>query len=379
MALIEALFWLGVGLTVYTYFGYPLLLIVLSAFRGQVVHRGSVTPFLTFIIAAYNEKDAIRGKLENTLALDYPEERLQIIVASDASTDDTDEIVREYEGRGVILNRQAERGGKTSALNDTVARLASGEVLVFSDATTRLQPDALRLLVRNFADERVGAVCARLKFHSTESSDISGNEGAYWKYETFLRRKESEIGALVLVSGAFYGIRREVFSPVPPFFADDCISPLETVSKGYRVVFEEEALGLEEMASTARGEARIKTRGATRDIEGILSRPGLLNPFRRPLVALALVSHKLLRWSVPLFLFVLLASNAVLLSAGLFYRATFGLQLAFYFLAFWGWKVSLGKLLSMPFYFCLVNYSALIAVANVLRGRRRATWTPVRR
>lgn len=379
MAAVAAFWWVALGLTLYVYFGYPLFLAALSRFRGKPVAKGEVTPSVTLVIAAYNEEKTIRGRLENSLALDYPKDKLQIIVASDASSDSTDDIVREYEGRGVTLNRQRERLGKTSALNDTVERLAQGEILVFTDATTLLQPDALHKLVRNFADEHVGAVCGDFEFRVRADSDISRNEGFYWRYETFLRKKESEVGSLAFVGGAFYGIRREVFTPVEPFFADDCISPLESIRKGYRVVFEEEALALEEMASTARGEARIKSRGATRDIEGILSRGSLLNPLKYPLISLTLISHKLLRWAVPILLIVLLISNAILLSVGVFYRVTFGLQVTFYLLALWGWRAGLGKFLSIPFYFCLVNYSALMAIINVLSGRRRATWTPVRR
>ncbi|MBI4300648.1 MAG: glycosyltransferase family 2 protein [Chloroflexi bacterium] len=375
--------WVLAGIILYVYAGYPLLLRIACLLSRAQGDQSAAEPTVTLITAAYNEEAVIRQKLENILALDYPREKLQAIVASDASSDGTDDIVAEYAGQSITLNRQAERRGKSTALNDTVGRLATGDIIVFSDASTIFEPDALRKAVRNFADPRVGVVCTHLIFANTtaDGTPISRSEGLYWRYEEALRRLESEAGALAFVSGAFYAIRRSLYTPVPPHLPDDSVSPLGAIKKGYRVVFEEEAVAYETAAESAEGEFRIKARGVVRELGSILAFRSLLNPLRHPMVALALLSHRLLRWSVGLMLAVVLALN-VQLAGSPFFLATLLLQLLFYALAVGGHllrkRANQPRLVSLPYYYCLVNLAALSGIWQLLSGRRRATWQPVR-
>ena len=388
----EAVFWILAFIIVYTYFGYPIFLKVLSLNKKQSTYKNENALKVTLIIAAHNEEEVIREKIENSLSLDYPKDKLEIIVASDASTDRTNEIVLEYANQGVILNLQEEHKGKSAILNDTVLRTARGEIVVFTDATTFLKPDALKKLARNFANTEIGAVCARLLFVNQEDSSISQTEGIYWRYEEFLRRKESEIGILPFVSGAFYGIRKHLYTPVREDLPDDSISPLSVYKKGYQVVFEEEAVAYEKMASTAGGEFRIKSRGGTRELGAILSFKELLNPFKYPLLSWVLFSHRLLRWSVGFFLVFIFALNVFLLDK-LVYLPLFLIQVILYLFASIGFLLESYRLpitntsnpllqakriFSLPFYYCIVNFAALSGIIQFLLGKKKAVWQPER-
>jgi len=388
----EAVFWILAFIVLYTYFGYPILLKVLSLNKKQSKYKNENVVKVTLIIAAHNEEEVIGEKIENSLSLNYPKDKLEIIVASDASTDRTNEIVLEYANQGMILNLQEEHKGKSAILNDTVLRTARGEIVVFTDATTFLKPDALKKLARNFANFKIGAVCTRLIFVNQEDSSISRTEGIYWRYEEFLRRKESEIGILPFVSGAFYGIRKHLYTPVREDLPDDSISPLSVYKKGYQVVFEEEAVAYETMASTVGGEFRIKSRGVTRELGAILSFKELLNPFKYPLLSWVLFSHRLLRWSVGFFLVFIFALNVFLLDKPV-YLALFLTQVIFYLFASIGFLLESYRLLttntnnqllqakrifSVPFYYCIVNFAALCGIIQFLLGKKKAVWQPER-
>lgn len=236
-------------------------------------------------------------------------------------------------------------------------------------------------MTRNFTDERVGAVCGKIFFNNPDDSSISQSEGLYWRYEEFLRKKESAIGILPFVSGAFYGIRKHLYTPVREGLPDDSVSPLGVYKKGYRVVFEEEAVAYERMASTSEGEFRIKSRGVVRELGAILSFKELLNPVRYPLLSWILFSHRLLRWSVGFFLIGILIANLFLLSNS-FYQLTLWCQIVFYSLALIGCLLRKGpqawKIFTLPFYFCLVNAAAMWGIIQFVLGRKKAVWEPVR-
>ena len=386
----EAVFWILTFVILYIYFGYPLLLEVLSLNKKHNKQKSENALKATLIVAAHNEEEVIREKIENSLSLDYPKDKLEIIVASDASTDKTNEIVREYANQGVMLNLQKEHEGKSAILNDTVLRVAKGEVIVFTDATTFLKIDALKKLLRNFYDEKVGAVCGKLSFVNQGDSSISQSEGIYWKYEEFLRRKESEMGILPFVSGAFYGIRRRFYTWVREDLPDDSVSPLGVYKKGYRVVFEEEAMAYERMVNTAEAEFRIKSRGVVRELGAILSFKELLNPFKHPLLSWVLFSHRLLRWSVGFFLIFIFALNICLADKSI-YLALFLFQVIFYLFAFVGFLLESYQLaitnnqllrvkraFNIPFYYCVVNFAALCGIIQFLLRKKKAVWQPVR-
>jgi cellulose synthase/poly-beta-1,6-N-acetylglucosamine synthase-like glycosyltransferase len=347
-----------------------------------------IMPSVTLIVAAHNEERVIKEKIENSLELDYPKDKLEIIVASDASTDRTNEIVRQYEKMEntiahprVILNARTERKGKSVALNDTVMRVAKGDMVIFTDATTFLKGEAIKKLLRNFSDERVGAVCGKIFYTNPNDSSISRAEGIYWKYDEFLKRKESEIGVLPFVGGPFYGLRKELYTPVQPHLPDDSVSPLNVYKKGYRVVFEEEAVAYERLANTVNGEFRIKSRGVVREMGAIFSFKELLNPFKHPLLSWVLFSHRLLRWSVGFLLVAISIANLFLLSST-FYHLTLGCQIIFYTLALIGFLLRKGawawRVFTLPFYFCLVNTAAMWGIIQYVLGKKKPVWEPVR-
>ena len=241
----EAVFWLSAAALFYTYAGYPLLLFVLSRVRPRAVRRAEWTPAVSVIITAYNEERDLAAKLENTLAIDYPRDRTEVIVASDCSTDRTDEIARSFAPRGVRLHRQAERLGKTAAQNAAV-ELARGEIILFSDATTHYQPEVLRALVPNFADPTVGCATGRLVYADPTGSSVGHGTRSYWGYESLLRKHESEVNSLIGVCGCLYAVRRSAYVPLYHEACSDFVIATKIVEQGLRAVYEPAAVCVEE-------------------------------------------------------------------------------------------------------------------------------------
>lgn len=377
----EVLFWLVFGIVAYVYAGYPAALWVLAAIGGaRRVHTGADLPTVTLLISAYNEDDVIAAKLENTLSLDYPPERLQILVVSDASDDQTDAIVASFESRGVTLLRMPERSGKTLGLNAALAE-ATGAVVVFSDANAMYERDAVRMLVRNFADAEVGAVVGESGY-TAPSRESQRSEGAYWKYETFIKRYESILGSVVGGDGAVYSIRRSLFVPMRADALSDFVNPLQIARGGHRVVYEPAARCWESAADDFSKEFRRKVRIVNRAWRALMSMAPLMNPFRYGGFAIALISHKLLRWLVPLFLVVLLLTNAALATRSALYGLLLAGQCLFYLLALLGWLMRkrpwLPRAISIPYYFCLVNVASAVGILDAYRGRTYTTWTTAR-
>ncbi|MCI0567248.1 MAG: glycosyltransferase family 2 protein [Acidobacteria bacterium] len=377
------IFWIALGLLCYVHFGYPLILVALKRFRPRVVRRGEVCPAVDFLIGAYNEEGVIREKLENCLALDYPRDRLRIIVASDASTDRTDAIVMEYQDRGVQLIVSPCRRGKAVNFREIVPGL-KGEIVLFSDAGSFYRADTLQKMMRNFADPEVGCVGGRLRYRNPDATSVSQGEGLYWGYEVFLRKSESAIGSAMVLSGAVYAIRRELYRPVPDDLPDDFLCPLQVLDQGKRVLYEADTEISEKMATSARAEMLTKVRIISGNFAALRTMKHLLNPVRNPLVALQLLSHRLLRWFIlPLAALMLLAS--LLLAHRPFYLLALVGQLLFYSLAGVGWLMDLGgkrsRLAFLPYYFVLVNLAAAWGAWNGLANRGRGTgiWEPVER
>jgi cellulose synthase/poly-beta-1,6-N-acetylglucosamine synthase-like glycosyltransferase len=255
---------------------------------------------------------------------------------------------------------------------------ATGDIVLFSDASTLFVPDAVWRHVAHYAEPTVGCVGGDLRFVNTARSAVSGAHGAYWRYERHLRCCESSLGILAYVAGANYSMRRMLWRTVPPHFADDCNSPLNVIEQGYKVVYEPQAAACEVAAESGAGLMRRRVRMVTRDLEATLARPALLNPCKFPGIAWSLWSHKLLRWlGAPLLVLVLVA-NLFLLDRPL-YLGLFGLQVAFYLLGLVGYILRdtvHSRWLSLPLYFCLSNLATLVGWSNVLRGRRATTWRP---
>ncbi|MDH7489309.1 MAG: glycosyltransferase family 2 protein [Anaerolineae bacterium] len=373
--ILAVVWWVLAALVAYTYAGYPALLAILARIRPNPPLRADIQPSVSLIIAAHNEEACIREKLENSLALDYPRDKLEILVASDASTDRTNDIVAEFAGQGVRLNTVPERRGKSYAQNHTV-EMATGDVLVFSDANSMYEPDAVAKLVRNLADPNVGYVSGELRYRRPRSA-IGAGEGLYWRYETWIKRKESETGNIINGNGAIYAVPRRYFVPVPDHTGADLWLPLTQIRRGLRTVHEPEAVAYEETSLTAADEYSRKHRSIVRVFHVLTEHAGMLNPFRYGLTSVKLLSHRYLRYVVPYFILALLVLNAFMLSSA-FFRATMGLQLAFYAAALVGaWLQKQRKrvlVFYVPYYFCVVNLAAVQGALRFLRGERVRVW-----
>jgi cellulose synthase/poly-beta-1,6-N-acetylglucosamine synthase-like glycosyltransferase len=369
------------AMVAFTYASYPALIYALSFVLRRPVRRDDITPRVSVIIAAYNEERDIAAKLKNTLALDYPRDRMEIIVASDCSTDRTDEIVRKFGAQGVILYRQTERLGKTVAQNQAV-KVSSGEILVFSDATTKYEPDAIRKLVRNFADHEVGCVAGQLIYVDALSSAVGKGCRSYWGYEKFLKRCESLTGTLIGVSGCMYAVRRICHARLANDMIDDFVIATEIHLQGLRAVYEPEAIAVEDTNRRAKDEFRMRVRVIKQTLSALARYRQALNPFEHKLFAVQMISHKAMRYAVPFLLIAaFIASGWASGSVG-WLRFAFLLQLFLYGAALAGFvgerqKVKLGPL-AIPYYFALVNVASLVAFLKALYGETYIVWEPVR-
>lgn len=327
-------FWGAALLLAYAYAGYPLLLALCSRLFGKApvppASPGDELPRVSVLVVARDEEEVIAARLANLLALDYPADRLEIVIASDGSSDRTDDIVRCREIQGVRLEAWPEPCGKAAALNRVLPRL-SGDIVVLSDANTLFAPDNLRKLVRWFADPAVGVVCGRL--HLVDRKTGANVDGLYWRFETALKEREARLNALVGANGANYALRRELFTPIPDrTILDDFVLPLRMrLGSGCRLVFDREAVAAEETAPNIHTEFRRRARIGTGGFQAIGFLWRLLNP-KHGWIAFTFLCHKVLRWLCPFFLLALLASNLAL-AAEPFFRATLAAQVLFHVLA----------------------------------------------
>jgi cellulose synthase/poly-beta-1,6-N-acetylglucosamine synthase-like glycosyltransferase len=350
--------------------------------RARPYESGDITPAITIVLAAHNEAANIGAKLENVLSLDYPTEQLEVIVASDGCDDGTDEIVERFEDPRVRL-LSLPRCGKAAALNEAVD-VASGEILVFSDANSMYAPDALRALVRPFADPAVGGVAGDQRYVADVAADaISAGELRYWNLDRVLKDAESRAGDVISATGAIYAVRRFLFHEIPPGVTDDFYTSTGVIAQGYRLVFAPDAVAFEPVARTAELEFGRKVRIMSRGLRGVILRRELLNPRRQGFYAIELLTHKVLRRTMALPLGVLAVTSPLLWRSGRLYRAATLAQAALYGLGGAGMILAgkpLGrrKAFMLPAFFCFVNIAALRATWNVVRGRRIDRWEPQR-
>ncbi|MDT7688784.1 MAG: hypothetical protein QOE46_1543 [Acidobacteriota bacterium] len=379
--LTEWVFWLSVAALFYTYVGYPVLLLVVSTLRPRSVLRAEHTPAVSVVITAYNEERDLAAKLENTLALDYPKERLEVIVASDCSNDRTDDIAREFAARGVRLHRQAVRRGKTAAQNAAV-ELVRGEVVLFSDATTMYRPDVLRVLTQSFADPSVGCVAGRLVYVDPEGTSIGQGARSYWGYETFLKQHESRACSLIGASGCLYAVRRSAYVPLYDEACSDFIIATKMVEQGLRTVYEPRAVSNETTNRRSDKELRMRVRVIAQTYTDLWRHRAMMNPLRGGFYSVELLSHKVMRYAVPAFLVAIFASSLALATTSPLYLAAFIAQALLYVAA----ALSLllervgahSRVLALPGYFVLANLAAVLAFYKFLRGERYARWEPIR-
>lgn len=381
MLMAEVIFWVAIGCVAFAYVGYSLSIIVIGLFAHRKLNRADITPSITFLITAYNEEKNLAAKIEGTLALDYPKDKLEIIVASDGSTDRTDEIARSFADRNVRLVRVEGRVGKTETQNQAV-RQARNEIIIFSDATTQYESQALRKIVRNYNDPEVGAVSGRYEYFNPTGAAIGVGSVYFWKYENFIKRTQTRIHTITGCCGCIYSVRKAAYQPLPADIISDLCEPLAVLAQGYRIVFEPEAIAYEETTEKTSEEFNMRVRVAVRGMRGLLFMKKLFNPFKYGFVSYQLFGHKVMRWLVPVFVLVAFAANAFLLDQW-FYQITFALQAAFFILAGLGFLAARSNLkllpVSVPLFVVTVNLAMLTAMWRVIKGVRAVTWETVRR
>ena len=373
------LFWIALGALLYMYAGYPLLVWILARLVGREPQRTGAVPSVSLLIPAYNEEAHIETKLRNSLALDYPQDRLEIIVASDGSTDRTNAIVQQFASRGVTLLAMPQNIGKSAMLNRAVPQLA-GEIIVFSDASSELEPQALRTLVRSFADPRIGCVCGLYRLRGSPGDLRGEGEGLYWAYETFIKRQESRLHSILGAHGAFYAIRKSLFQPLEGgAINDDYLIPMRVVEAGFRAVYDPDAVAWERELASVEGEFARRRRIAAGNCQQIVRLRHLLNP-QHGWVALTFLSHKVLRTLAPLFMIAVLVTSLWLPSG--WRAAAAGGQALLYGSAVAGyWCQRLGKRvawLSAPLYFCLGNLAMLAGLVNYATNPKGLVWERAR-
>jgi poly-beta-1,6-N-acetyl-D-glucosamine synthase len=367
--MMEILFWSAVLVIAYVYVGYPALLAAWAKLAPKPVRPAESLPTVSIVMAARNEGAVLARRLDNLLALDYPADRVQIIVVSDGSTDDTAKILAAYAGR--VQSVLMQPGGKAIALNVAVAR-ARNEILVFADARQEFAPDALKALVRPFGDPAVGGVSGELVLDSEDgpSGSIIGAEvGRYWRYEKWLRRQESSVGSMLGATGAIYALRRRLWRSLRPnTILDDVMAPMQAVLAGTRIVFAEGARAYDRVAPAA-AEFRRKTRTLAGNYQILGLQPRLLLPGVNP-VWLQYVSHKVGRLIVPWALVVLFASSGVLAAQHPFYAFAFVSQVVFYVLAAYGALLEGPPIPRLSFTFVMMNWAAVAGLLALTRGKR---------
>lgn len=371
---IVLMFWLPLGLITLSYFGYPVILSILVTMgRKAPIERKDIEPRVSVIIPAHNEEKVIADKIKNALSLEYPADRLEILLVLDGCADRTKEIASGFTDPRLRVIEQNPRMGKMAALNLAIPQ-AKGDVVVFTDANSLYEKNAVRKLVRNFADEKIGCVCGELKYEN--KSLVGEGEDLYWRYEKFIKTEESRLRSLLVVNGSIYAIRKELFEPVEETLADDFVVPMVIARKGFGLVYEPEAITSEKTASNTGEGINQKARIIAQGLKASFAIAPVIFT-SRPLRIFQFLLHKFIRWFTPLFLIIIFVAN-IFLTGNLFYRVVFFMQVFFYLFAFIGYlleerKIKI-KIFKVPFYFCAVNLASAIGIMRFLTGGIKATW-----
>jgi biofilm PGA synthesis N-glycosyltransferase PgaC len=374
-------FWLALFLLAFLYAGYPLVAWCRARVSPQPHLREPIAPAVTVVVVAYNEGEKIAGRIQNLLALDYPASQLDIVIASDGSTDDTVARAHAHADARIAVREFPYRRGKAAVLNDAVSS-ARGEIVVLADARQRFEPGSVRALVANFADPAVGAVSGELMLGSGTTATGDG-VSFYWRYEKFMRRHESRSDSTVGATGAIYAIRRPLFEAIPPdTILDDVLIPLRIVRRGYRVLFDATARAVDGPSATARQEFVRKARTIAGTFQLFCRERWLLNPFSNR-IWFETLSHKGLRLAAPLLQAAVLACSIGLLRVPLYRLMLLG-QCAFYGAALAGWALghrapspesrAPRHLLTVPYAICLLNWATIVGFIRFIAGRQHATW-----
>jgi len=382
---LKMIFWISLFVVFYTYIGYGLLIWILVGIKQLLNNKkNSATVFLlpkiSLVVAAYNEEDYIEKKILNTLQLDYPPELLELIFITDGSTDRTQEIIKQYPQ--IKLLHLPERQGKVAAMNRAV-KFVNSPIIIFCDANTELNKECIREIIKHYPDPKVGAVAGEKKILSSDKAKAAGSgEGIYWKYESFLKKLDSELYSTVGAAGELFSIRKELFEEAPPgTIIEDFVQSLRVCVKGYVVRYEPLAFASEAPSASIREEMKRKIRISAGAFQAMILLKELFNVFRFPVLSFQFISHRILRWTLcPLALVTLLTANIILALTddGEFYHLFLICQLSFYLLAIVGWvyanrdiKV---KLLYIPFYFFFMNAAVFLGFARYIRKKQSVLW-----
>jgi cellulose synthase/poly-beta-1,6-N-acetylglucosamine synthase-like glycosyltransferase len=379
---LETLFWLSLGMIAYTYVGYAILLKLMpKAPRPEI--EGSFAPPVSIIIAAYKGAGAIKAKLDNTLASNYPAKNIEIIVIADGSEDGTDDIVAAYGDPRVSLIRQIPRAGKTAAQKKGVAK-AQHEILIFTDLTTMLEPNSITELVKNLEDPTIGLVSSEDIWVTSDGTITESAQGAYVKYEMWLRDSESAISSIVSASGCFYAVRKMFFEPIPDYLIDDTVIPLTVAERGFRCIHNHTARSLVPMIPSAGREFSRRARMTLGGINALMYKKQLLNPFRFGFYSVQLWSHKMFRWLVPFAMIAALAANiglAIPHPVG-FWGVALLAHLALYAIALTGFArrnaASTHKLIRLTYFFVSSNLALLLSWYQYFTSGKQTTWSESR-
>jgi len=384
-------FWLSLAVVFYTFAGYGILLYFIIRIKRIVKGRDAVVaplnnlmPCCTLVVAAYNEEHFIEDKIKNCLELKYPAGKLKFLFVTDGSTDKTPDIVSRYPQ--IKLLHQNGRSGKIVAVHRAMEYVDT-DIVVFTDANTFLNTEALINICRHYVDKTVGAVAGEKRVQIDESADASAaGEGFYWKYESALKKWDSELYSVVGAAGELFSVRRSLYEDVPTdTVLDDFMISMLIASKGYRIVYEPQAYAMETASENVTEELKRKIRIAAGGMQSILRLKSLFNPFKYPILSFQYISHRVLRWTVTPFLLILVfALNAVLALPGeTLFKAILVAQVLFYLLAIAGMIMEKRhiriKALFVPYYFCVMNYAVLMGIIRYFTTKQSAVWERAQR
>ncbi len=382
----KIIFWVSLFIVFYSYIGYGLLMILLVSLKRVFQKNklepapGKDLPQLAIVIAAYNEEEYVSQKIENTLALDYPREKLEIIFVTDGSTDKTAEIISQFPG--IILYHQPERKGKVAAIN-RILPLVKSSIILFCDANTFLNKNCAKEIVKHYIEPRVGGVAGEKKiFQTGDDSVAASGEGLYWKYESFLKKLDSDFYTTVGAAGELFSVRKDLIEQVPEgTIIEDFVQSLSICRKGYVVRYEPNAYAMETASASIREEMKRKVRICAGAFQAMVLLKDLFNVFKYPIVSFQFISHRILRWTLcPIALVTLFVSNflIVLMEGNLFYQIVLFLQAIFYGMAIAGWifatKEMRVKIFYIPFYFLFMNVAVFIGFGRYIRKKQTVVW-----
>ena len=380
--MISTMFWIAFGILVYTYLGYVVVISFIAflkkVFSKKERQHQNYYPKVTLVVPAYNEEDFIQTKLENSLALNYPKGRLELLFITDGSTDATTEILQAQDGITVMHSDQ--RGGKTAALNRAM-QFINTEIVVFNDANTLLANDAIQKLVQKFADPKIGGVSGEKQvIIKNEDGTSAHGEGLYWKYESYLKRKDAEVYSVMGAAGELIAFRAELVEHLAEdLILDDFMMTFNVINKGYKVDYAPNVRAVETASANIHEELKRKTRIAAGGWQAMSRLPQLLQFWKSPLVSFMYISHRVLRWSISAFLLpVLVFLNVLLIDESTVFNVLMIGQISFYSLAFIGYKQQHSskpsKITFVPYYFILMNYAVIAGFFKFLRGSQSAIW-----